>query len=105
MMLTYAYAKFTSVLFRRDNELSQASFVSSFDELGKIQIDPKELMFQITDPEFDQFDNEYLEFRFKMLHLENDVYSELVVPIVPCENELMPEFQKQLWYSGQYYCP
>ena len=52
--------KFTSVLFRRDNELSQASFVTSFDELGQVRIDSKEIMVQITNPEFDNFDNEFL---------------------------------------------
>ena len=67
MIFSYAYAKFTNVLFRRDNELSQASFVSSFEDLGKVQIDPKELMFQITDPNLDPFDNKYVEFRFKLI--------------------------------------
>ena len=75
------------------------------DKIGYVLIDSKEFMFQIVDPDFDQFDNEYLEFRFKMLNYENDVYREVEVPIVACENELIPKFQKQLWYQGQYYCP
>ena len=49
-------------------------------------------MFQITNPDFDQFDNEYLEFRFKMKNYENDVYQEIDVPIVACEHDLIPEF-------------
>ena len=94
-----------NVLFRRDNELSQASFVSSFDDLGKVQLSPKELMFQVTDPDLDPFDNEYIEFRFKHVKYENDIYSSEDIPIVPCENDLVPPFQKTIWYPGQFYCP
>ena len=92
MMVIYAYAKLSSVLFRRHNELSQASFSSSFDEMGKVYIDSKEMMFQIADSEFDQFDNQYLEFRFMMKNYENDEYRELEVPIGPCELELISKF-------------
>ena len=45
LMLIYTYMKCSSVLFRKDNELSQASFVSSFDDLGQARIDDKEIMF------------------------------------------------------------
>ena len=57
-------------------------------------------MFQIIDPDFDQFDNDFLEFRFKMLDYENDEYKEFDIPIVPCETDLIPDFQKKYWYPG-----
>ena len=90
ILLAYTFLKGSTVLFRRDNELSQASFVTDFDELGKIQIDGKEIMFQIANPEFDNFDNEYFQFTFKMLKYDNSVYSEIEVRIEPCESDLLP---------------
>ena len=105
IMLVYTYAKCSSVLFRKDNELSQASFVSSFDDLGQIRIDNKEIMFQVTDPEIDNFDNEYIQFKFQMVKYENDVYEELNIEVEPCKSDLLPDYQVKLWYPGQFYCP
>ena len=59
----------------------------------------------MTDPDLDPFDNEYIEFRFKHFKYENEVYSSEDIPIVPCENDLVPPFQKTIWYPGQFYCP
>lgn len=49
-------------------------------------------MFQITDPNLDPFDNEYVEFRFKLIKYQNEVYSSEEIPLKPCENDIVTDF-------------
>ena len=65
-MILYSYGKFTTVLFRKDNQLGEASFLESFEDIGKIPLDSNQIMFQMVDPDFDNFDNPYLQFKFFM---------------------------------------
>lgn len=62
-------------------------------------------MFQMVDKDFDNDDNPYLEMKFRMTTLKDGVYEKIYIPLIKCENENLGDFQKSMWYWGQYYCP
>ena len=60
------------------------------------------------DPDYDNDDSEFANIR--LLYFSNQVtqdstFPDEEVPMIPCQNEYMPNTTKDAWYPGTFYCP
>ena len=92
VMYSFLFQKFYTVIFRKNDTLSQASFTTDLEEFGKYEIEQEAVMFQMVDEDFDNDDNPYLEFKFRMTTWIDGVYKRTYLPLIKCENERIPAF-------------
>jgi hypothetical protein len=62
----------------------------------------------ISDPDFDNEDNEFAEIRlhyYSNVETQNASYPDEEVKMVQCHNEFIDPNVEGLWYPGKLYCP